>query len=107
MKNKQTENNKSWQGCTETGTLSDIASGNENGTDDIEHSLAVPQKVKQNYYMTQKFYSYIYTHKKWKKVFKQTLVNKCSEQCFSQWSKGRNNPNVYQLINEEQNEVIL
>ena len=45
-KKKTPENNDGWWGHREKGTLSDIAGGNENGADDTEHSLAVPQKVK-------------------------------------------------------------
>jgi hypothetical protein len=44
----------------------------------LENHLTVPQNVKQNYHMTQQFYSQIYTKEYRKHIFSQKLVYKCS-----------------------------
>lgn len=55
-----TENNKFWQVCGETGDPCTLPMGMQNGLSHYEYSL-VDLKNTQNYPMNQKFQSQIYT----------------------------------------------
>ena len=58
--------------------------------------------------MTKPFNSYAaYTQRKWKPVFKQILVHKCSKQHYLHLPKDGNNTKIPQMWMDKQNMVYL